>query len=68
MCERERALIEEIAESVRNAEKKCEELWKLSGKYQESQEGELMGHLYDSMWLLDRLKEKYAKKGEKDGE
>ena len=62
--EKEMDLVEEIAESVRKAEKKCEELWKLSGRYHESQEGELMSHIYDADWLLDRLKEKYDKKGE----
>ena len=64
MHEEEASLVEEIGKLVSQAEKKCEKLWKLSGSYEDTQEGQLMSHIYDAGGLLDRLKEKYDKKGE----
>ncbi|MEC4683393.1 MAG: hypothetical protein VST70_06925 [Nitrospirota bacterium] len=66
MHEEERALVQEINESIYLAKSSASKLWKLSGSSQESLEGELMGYIYDAVWLLDRLKETYEKKEEKE--
>ena len=59
--EEKAALIEQLQDLLLDAERIGAKLWKLSGEYEGTMDGKMMGHIYDADWCLNELRKEVLK-------